>query len=174
MTDTTESRSTTGAFLRFFAVLFASSFVVGLGAYWILHSLFGQAHVFASWFRMFNYHERHPAQYLAVVAFFYALFTAVWATRWNPRGWRRHLSVLGILIGTLLLSSVASGILYAVHDMQAGYFPAWDRQVEAFKYYVGAGLALGWILVLYSFPLNLFAVPFAYVAAYYLPLRLKR
>ena len=174
MTDITESRSAGSNFLRLFAILFVSSFAVGLGTYWVLHSICGQAHVLASWFRMFNYHEQHHAQYIGVVAFIYAALTAGWATRWTPRGWRRHVSVLGVLVVTLLVSSALAGILYALHDMQAGYFPSWERQVAAFRYYVSAGLALGWILVTFSFPLNLFAVPFAYVTAYYLPLRLKR
>jgi len=174
MTNTAGSPSVGSPFLRLFAVLFASSLAVGLVAYWILNSLCGQQHVFASWIRMFNYHEQHHAQYITLVALIYSTLTAAWATRWTPHGWRRHLSVLAVLVITLLVSSALAGILYALHDMQAGYFPIWERQVAAFRYYVEAGLALGWVLVLFSFPLNLFAVPFAYATAYYLPLRLKR
>ena len=121
---------------------------------------------------MFLYHEQHAAQYLAIVAFFYALFTAGWKIRFRSFGWRRHLGVLGVLFATLFFSSAFGGILWNSHDMQAGYFPPWERRLAAFADGVTSGLANGWLIVFLSFPFNVLTIAFAYVAALYFPRRI--
>ena len=160
-------------FIRLFVALFGLSFVVGIGSYCLLHSVIGQPRVFGALFRMFLYHDEHPAQYIAVVAFFYALFAAAWGVRSRSIGWRRHLGILGVLIATLLFSSAVGGILWHFHDMQAGYFPPWERRLAAFADGISAGVTVGWLIVLLSFPLNVLSVVFAYAAALYLPQRIR-
>ncbi len=160
-------------FIRLFCAFFGMSFIVGIGSYSFLHFVCGQRHVFGALFRMFVYHEQHPAEYLAVVASSYALFAAAWGVRSRSFGWRRHLGVLGVLMATLLLSSAVGGVLWHFHDMQAGHFPPWERRLTAFAEGISSGIAVGWLLVLLSFPLNVISVAFAYAAALYFPRRIR-
>lgn len=154
--------------VRVFGILFVTAFVVGVASYWLLHSVLGQRHVFGSLFRMFLYHDQHPEQYIAVVAFFYAVLAATWGVRTRSVGWRWHFSLFSVLVATLLLSSAVCGVLYFVHDMQAGYFPPWERRIGVFANGVVTGITLGWLIVLLSFPFNVITTLLAYAATYYL------
>ena len=69
-----------------------------------------------------------------------------------------------LVAGLILLSSAAGGVLWHFHDMQAGYFPSWERRLGAFADGVFAGITVGWRIVLLSFPLNVLSVAFAYAA----------
>lgn len=149
-------------------MLFATTFALGVGSYWLLHSILGESRVFGGLFRMFAYHHHHPAQYIAVVAFFYALLAALWGVRSRAVGWRWHLGLLGVLVATLFLSSAVSGVLYFYHDMQAGYFPPWERRIGVFASGVVTGVTLGWLIVLLSFPFNVLSTLLAYAATCYL------
>ncbi len=51
--------------------------------------------------------------------------------------------------------------------MQAGYFPPWDRRLGIFAEGAMTGVQIGWLIVLLSFPLNLFCTLFAYVVTCY-------
>jgi hypothetical protein len=158
-------------FARLFGILFVTAFSGGIGSYWLLHSALGQRHVFGALYRMFLYHEQHPAQYIAIVAFFYALLVAAWGVRSHSTGWRWHRSLLAIFALTLLLSSAAGGVLWTFHDMQAGYFPPWGRRLAMFEDGIVSGITLGWLIFLLSFPLNVITTFLAYGVTYYLTYR---
>ncbi len=152
-------------FGRHVVILFLAAFAIGVGCHWLLRSIAGQEKVFGSWFRMYDFHERHAAQYIAIVAFFYAVLVAAWGKRFRATGWRRHLGLIGVFALVLLLSSAAAGILWTYHDMQAGYFPPWERRWSAFGGYIFDGVALGWLIVVFSFPFNIITTALAYIVA---------
>ena len=155
-------------FFRLFGSLFATTFVIGVGNYWLLHSVLGLRHVFGALYRMFLYHDQYPTQYIVIVAFFYALLAAAWGVRSRAVGWRWHLGWLGVLAATLLLSSAVGGVLWTFHDMRAGYFPPWERRIGMFTDGIVSGVTIGWLIVLLSFPFNVFTMLLAYAATYYL------
>lgn len=154
-------------FTRCFGILFATAFVVGVGSYWLLHSILGQGRVFGGLFRMFLYHDQHPAQYIAVVAFFSAWLAALWGIRSRAIGWRWHLGLIGVLAAALLLSSAAGGMLWTFHDMQAGFFPPLERRIGMFAEGAIRGVGTGWLIVLLLFPFNVVTTFLAYAATYY-------
>ena len=94
--------------------------------------------------RMFVYHEKHPMQYIGVVAVCYALVAALWTVcmKRQRRGVLRILEVLAVILVAL--------------------FPDfWLRKL------VGGfvdGLMVGPRLVFYSFPYNLMALIVGYFA----------
>lgn len=159
-------------FVHLFALFFIASFVFGISGYSLLHHVVGQHKVFGELFRMFPYHEQHPTPYIAIVAFFYAVLAGAWSARSQAVGRRRHLQLLGVLIATLILSSAVGGILWTFHEMQAGYFPPWERRIEAFGNGIVSGFCFGWVIVLLSFPFNVLSLLFAYALALYLPQRI--
>jgi hypothetical protein len=158
--------TSTRAFIQLFAVIFLFNFLIGIGVYWFLHSVCGQDQTFGGLYRMFCYHDEHPAQYIGIVAVVFALFAATWTVTSRSVGWRCHLGLLGVFIATLLLSSALGGILYTFHDMQAGFFPSWERRKEMFLDGVTTGIACGWLIVIFSFPLNIITAAFAYVSTF--------
>jgi hypothetical protein len=164
---TQESSGRWREFGRLAAVLFAFAFIAGNGTHWLLQNVVGQHHAFGSWNRMYDFHHRHPAQYIAVVAFFYALFVATWGVHFRTAGWWRHLALFCSFVLVLIFSSAAAGALWAVHDMQAGYFPSWERRWSQIGGYMVGGVTLGWLIVAISFPLNLVTTLLAYAAAYF-------
>lgn len=168
MNEAQERTAAWREFVRLFAVLFSLTFSASLVGYWFLSSVCRQQCVFGALFRMFLYHYEHPAQYLGLVAFIYALLAAAWGIRARTTGWRMHAGLVVVIVATLLLSSAVGGVLWTFHDMQAGYFPPWDRRIGIFTEGALTGVQIGWLIVLLSFPLNLFCTIFAYGVTYYL------
>ena len=142
-------------------------FVVCLGGLWSLYmlvSLLIGGPAFACVPRMFVYHEKHPMQYIGVVAVCYALVAALWTVcmKRQRRGVLRILEVLAVILVALVLACPLGGMLWHFHDMLAGFFPDfWLRKL------VGGfvdGLMVGPCLVFYSFPYNLMALIVGYFA----------
>jgi len=110
---------------------------------------------FGGLFRMYSYHEEHAFQYIGLVAVIFGAVGTVWH-EWlgSWRGWRRWLSILAVMVVTILLASAPGGVLYAIHDMQAGYFPEGERFRDALWWGAEQGLMLGWLVILASIPYN--------------------
>lgn len=135
------------------------------GVYALLHEVLGMQAVFGSMYRMYLYHYQHPYQYIAIFCAVYAL-AAAWLVTCKPhlQGLRRLLSIALLLLITIALASMAGGVLWKIHDMQAGYFPAGSRFWRDLWWGATNGLLAGWWVLLISTPFNLICLPgFVYV-----------
>ena len=106
--------------------------------------------------RMIMYHYIYPYQYIFVCALSYSVISTAWAyILWRQVGVKRFLSINCVIILSIILSSIPGGILWVIHDMQAGFFPSGVRFWK--DIYNGAlhGLSLGWLLTLLSIPYNI-------------------
>lgn len=117
-------------------------------------------------YRMFMYPDQHPLQYVAVVAIPFAFLTAMWTSTVSRRlRSYRWLQINGVILLSLVMSSVLGGLLWTFHDMQAGYFPAYDTMIDHFQQGAWWGLTLGPIIVALSIPMNVLAFIIAYSIA---------
>ena len=139
-----------------FVWIFASLFVFSSGVYALLHEVLGMHAVFGSMYRMFLYHYQHPFQYIAIFCAVYALGAALLVTcKPNLAGRHQLLSIALLLLVTIALASVAGGVLWKIHDMQAGYFPPGDRFWSDLWWGARNGLLAGWFVLVASVPFNL-------------------
>lgn len=148
------------------AVLFVGYTIAGFGLLSGIHAvlkatkltIYGeQGMVFGALFRMHLYHEQHPYQYLLVVAVVYGVLATLWALYVGgktQRGWRRKGSIVGVMALTVLCSSVPGGMLWVLHDMQAGFFPGVGRLWNNLWWGAGMGLSAGWLIFAFSIPYN--------------------
>ena len=110
---------------------------------------------------MFLYHYAHPFEYIAVVAVVYAIIATSCVICW-PRlsSWRRRLAVVAIMLATIFTASVPGGVLWKIHDMQAGFFPKGTQFWQDLFWGAFTGLKIGWLIVALSIPYNLIvAIP---------------
>lgn len=144
------------------------AFTLGSLGYVAMSALGGRA--FGSLFRMFLYHEAHPFQYIAVVSIAFGVLGAFWfAVFGGTTGWRRWLSIFATIILTILAASVPGGVLWKIHDMQAGYFPEGSRFWDDLLWGAQAGLETGWLVILFSLPYNLIGFGIAAALLHRLP-----
>lgn len=112
-------------------------------------------HVFGALYRMFLYHDAHPFQYIAVACLVFAS-VASFLTPYcaHLKTWRRFLAIVGLMLGSIIIASIPGGILWSLHDMQAGYFPTGARFWKALAWGATTGLQIGWLIILLSIPYN--------------------
>ncbi len=140
----------------------------GLAGLYMLVSLLIGGPAFAWVPCMFVYHEKHPMQYIGVVAVCYALVAALWTVcmKRQRRGVLRILEVLAVILVALVLACPLGGMLWHFHDMLAGFFPNfWLRKLLGG---FADGLMIGPRLIFYSFPYNLIGLIFGYLATNFL------
>lgn len=153
---------------RLFAYYFlASSTAASLG-YILVRATFGKDVVFGGLYRMFVYHEEHPFQYIALAC----LVFSVLGTIFTPHaarlaGWRRVFAIFGIMLGSILIASAPGGVLYSIHDMQAGYFPSGRRFWDALLWGASTGLQVGWLVIAASIPYNFLGLVVGYLITSY-------
>ena len=141
---------------KIFSFLGVGSFALASLVYWVLQGNGPDGHVFGAWYRMFCYHYEHPYQYIAVVCFTYAATGTLGAGLWpHVAGWRRRVFITGILIFTVLAASIPGGVLWKIHDMEAGYFTKGAQFWNDLFWGAATGLETGWLLTLLSFPYNI-------------------
>ncbi len=149
--------------LKLFAFFAASAFLLGAAGYMALHTDRPHGHVFGALPRMFLYDEDHPFQYLSVVAITYALIATACVLRWPCLvGWRRTLAIFAIMVATVLVASIPGGILWKIHDMQAGFFTTGARFWSDLFWGASTGLQVGWLVVLLSLPYNIIGLVAGY------------
>ena len=142
--------------LKIYALFAVSAFVLGSLGYKMVQSLTPNDHVFGGLHRMFFYHESHPIQYIAIVAFTYALVATGCALRCpHLYGWRQSGAIVAIILLTILVASVPGGVLWKIHDMQAGFFPKGFRFWGDLLWGASAGLQVGWLVIALSMPYNI-------------------
>ena len=133
------------------------AFLLGALGYVAISSLLGAA--FRGLFRMFMYHEAHPFQYIGIVAIVFGIIGSVWVRYFGAtEEWKRWLSILLCIMLTILVSSVPGGILWKIHDMQAGYFTEGARFWSDLWWGAKEGLLVGWLVILIPIPYNLIGV----------------
>jgi len=104
---------------------------------------------------MFMYHEEHPLQYIAVVSVVYGIVGAIWLRIFGETaGWRRWISIFAAIALTIIIASVPGGIVWKIHDMQAGYFPQGARFWKDLLWGAKEGLLVGWPVIAASTPYN--------------------
>jgi H+/Cl- antiporter ClcA len=148
------------------SILFAIGFVSLVASYRILE-YFLQAAPLYSLYRMYQYHIAFFWQYIAIISLFFGILGAVWIKYYGcSRGWKRWWSIALIIIATVLCSSPIGGLLWHIHDMQAGFVP--PTYINKLVRGLLDGLFFGWLLVLISFPLNAIGVVVAYSSLHFL------
>ena len=112
--------------------------------------------VFGALFRMFLYHWEHPFQYISIVSFSFACVATPCTHKFKfSTGWKLQLITFAIIVSSVIFASVPGGILWSIHDMQAGYFPKGEKFWEAIWWGATNGLTQGWLVIALSIPYNL-------------------
>ncbi|MBK1818079.1 hypothetical protein JIN84_20825 [Luteolibacter yonseiensis] len=143
------------------------SFALGGVGYFTLRMIMPHGWVFGALYRMFLYHWAHPLQYIGLVSLIYAaVATSVVFLCGNLTGRWPHLMIPFIMLTSILAASPAGGVLWVIHDMQAGYFPEGSRFWNDIAWGAITGASTGWVVVLLSVPYNIFGL----VAGYYVTL----
>jgi hypothetical protein len=134
-----------------------SCFLLGSAGYLLVSKLFGYA--FGGFYRMFMYHEEHPFQYIAIVSVVFGFVGMFWLKVFGKTmGMRRWCSIFAAIGLTIVVASIPGGILWKIHDMQAGYFTQGERFWEDLLWGARQGLMLGWLVILASIPYNLIGI----------------
>ncbi|MEO5930656.1 MAG: hypothetical protein ABIR47_12040 [Candidatus Kapaibacterium sp.] len=148
---------------KLFCYFLAASYIPAAVVHAILKAILPNGRVFGSLFHMFLYHERYPYQYIGVVALVYAVVASIGAVLWSAtRGWRRWIAIIGIMVGTVIIASVPGGILWSIHDMEAGFYPASDLFWSHIQRDALNGLGLGWLILYLSVPYNIIGLIVGY------------
>lgn len=159
-------------FLSFFSALFLAMYCFNALVYAVSDRIY--PHVFGSAYRMFLYHYQYPYQYIMIFTIILALCAALFIKFFNRlEGIKKYLGIAVLFAVSLALSSVAGGVLWKLHDMQAGFTPTGWRFYQDLLWGMKTGLFLGWWIALTSFPYNLivFAGDLAAVLVFYKPSR---
>ncbi len=147
--------------LKLFGYFALSAFVLSSVVYFVMHSI--SPYVFAGLFRMFMYHESHPLQYIAIVAITYAVIATVCVLR-LPKltRWRQRAAIVAIMLLSVIMASVPGGILWKIHDMQAGFFTTGERFWSDLFWGASTGLSVGWMVIALSIPYNVIGLIVGY------------
>lgn len=164
-----------------FSVYSAAGFILLSVVYLLLKAIklaiYGESGlVFGSLFRMFMYHEQHPYQYLLLIAIIYGCIAAPWSyyVGRSLKRWKRAVSIVGVMLLTVLVSSAPGGMLWVLHDAQAGFFPRMSQFWRALWWGAIAGFQLGWLIFLLSTPYNAICLCCGYWLTDYVEKRLRR
>lgn len=145
----------------------ASSFLLGSIGYLILSEIMPSGRVFGSLYRMFLYHDAHSMQYIAVISLVYTIVATICAPRCSHLvGWRRSAAILCILAATVLLASIPGGVLWKIHDMQAGHFTTGVQFWSDLVWGASVGLQLGWLVIALSLPYNILGLAAGYMVTH--------
>ena len=148
--------------------LACTCFIFGGAGFLLMSALF--EHVFGGLFRMFMYHEEHPLQYITVVSVVFGIIGTFWLRVFgHTTGRRRWISIIGAIGLTIVVASIPGGILWKIHDMQAGYFPRGARFLEGLLWGAKEGLMEGWLVIVASIPYNLLGFGIGALVLHLLP-----
>ncbi|MCX6880042.1 MAG: hypothetical protein NTW21_40505 [Verrucomicrobia bacterium] len=143
-------------------------FLLGSAGFFLVSALFGPA--FGGLYRMFMYHEEYPLPYIAVVAIVFGIVGTFWLRAFgHTKGWTRWVSIFATIVLTIAVASIPGGILWKIHDMQAGYFPHGARFWKDLLWGAKEGLMVGWIVIATSIPYNVFGIAFGVLILHRLP-----
>ncbi len=148
------------AFFYFWTI----SFVIASALYLPLSFIMPHGYVFGALYGMFLYHWDHPYQYIALITFVYAVIASAWCVfySWPTTCKRQILAWLIISALTTLVASVPGGILWTLHDMQAGFFTKDSRFWNDLLNGALTGLQVGWLVIALSIPYNIIGLILGY------------
>jgi hypothetical protein len=152
---------------RNFLVL--STFLFGslAGTTIILRSVFKLDRPFFALYRMYEYHNEHPFQYIAIVSVMFGIVGTCWIDRYhNTTGYLRWWTMTVAMLLTIVISSPFGGMLWHIHDMQHGFVP--DNHLAKTLSGIIEGLQCGWLIGLLSTPMNLVGFITGYLSLPYL------
>ena len=153
--------------MKLFAYYFCSTFTAASLGYFLLRAAFGEG-VFGALFRMFLYHRQHPFQYIALACSTFAVVAAFFTPRVAQLASAPQvLAIFSLMLGSIVIASVPGGVLWSIHDMQAGYFPGGERFWRALACGASSGLQVGWLIIALSFPFNLLGLITGYFITLY-------
>jgi|GEM_PF-1976984 len=69
---------------------------------------------------------------------------------------------MAILVVSILVALIPGGLLWAIHEMQTGYFPSLSVMIDAFIWAATTGLVVGWLIVGLSMPYNFLGLLVSY------------
>ncbi len=154
--------------LKICAFLAACCFTLGAAGYFLLWMIMPEGWVFGALYRMFVYHWEHPLQYIGLMSVCYSLVATVMISLpGDPVGKHPRLAVPLIIGLSILIASPAGGVLWVIHDMQAGYFPEGSRFWDDIQWGAKEGIRCGWLIILTSMPYNILGL----VVGYHVTLR---
>ncbi len=136
------------------------SLICSISAYYILWLIMPNHYVFGTLYRMFLYHWEHPIQYISIICFSFGIIATIFTLKTKAQHQWKHTLVIALL--TIIISSPIGGILWHLHDMQAGFFP--NFWIEKLQGGISEGLLLGWLIILLSFPYNIIGI----IASHYI------
>ena len=149
--------------LKLFTYYLSVSFISASLGYAFFSFILGD-HVFGALYRMFLYHDAHPFQYIAIVCIVFASVASLLTPSFTHlKTWRRFLAIVGLMLGSIIIASIPGGILWSLHDMQAGYFPTGARFWNALAWGATTGLRIGWLIILLSIPYNIVGLVIGYL-----------
>lgn len=144
--------------------LLLSSFILASVCFFLLSLVIPQHRLLAGLPRMFVYHWQHPYQYIFVMAVAYATIASMVLRKCHgASGIRRFIIIVFILVASVPVASVPSGVLWVIHDMQHGLVPRSPLFWRNLMWEAGAGLEIGWRIVIASVPYNIIAFVMGYI-----------
>jgi cytochrome c oxidase subunit IV len=148
---------------RNFLVLFALLFGSLSGTIIIIHSVFKLDRPFAALYRMYEYHNEHPFQYIAIVSVVFGIVGACWIDRYgNTTGYLRWWTMTVAMLLTIVIASPFGGMLWQIHDMGHGFVP--ENYLGKVFSGISQGLQCGWLIGLLSMPMNLVGFATGYLS----------
>jgi hypothetical protein len=108
----------------FYSIL---TFLLGATLYWTLLNFFKSylpwGNPYGAMYRMHAYHYEYPYQYWAILSVTFGLIASFWLKFSNGKNiFVRLISSLFTFPAAVLLASIPGSMLWAFHDMQAGFF----------------------------------------------------
>jgi len=61
---------------------------------------------------------------------------------------------MAVIVVSIFVALIPGGLLWAIHEMQTGYFPSLSVMIDAFIWAATTGLVVGWLIVGLSMPYN--------------------
>jgi hypothetical protein len=149
--------------LKLFGFFAGSAFGLGSLVYVVLRAIMPHGWVFGAPPRMFLYHWEHPFQYIALVALTYGAIATLCAFKLSLlNGWRLRIAIVATMLVVVLAASAPGGVLWKIHDMQAGFFTKGSRFWEDLLWGASSGLQIGWLIIALSVPYNIFGLIIGY------------
>lgn len=148
----------------FFAVI---CFSAGSAGYLALRPVLPEGWVFGALYSMYLYHWEYPFQYILLIAVIYGMVATIFAIALRKRAKTSRLAVFSIMVLTILAASPLGGILWVIHDMQAGYFTEGARFRNDLAWGALEGVRSGWLVILLSVPYNMLGLVAGYFVTAY-------
>lgn len=145
--------------IRLFTFLAGSAFLLAACGYFSLWLVIPEDSDIGAMYQIVKYHWSHPFHQIGLVSLCYALVaTLVILSPVDPvRRWPKS-STLFIVILSLIIASPAGGVLWVLHDMQAGYVSEGQRFWEHIGWGISYAVSISWLVILISVPYNLFGL----------------